>query len=371
MESRCESFSAYAVAFSVQVTYCIYQVLVKLLLRQGFQVLPFVVLRQFLGAVVLVVVCHVSGGPRLSLTGPWQAQVDPAARPLVGKTKGCSVMWTTEHRWRLALVGVGTAGHVGCLAMALSYTSAATVAVLQVLRPVCAAVVGWTVRGEVLGLLQIIGLLLASGGGIAVAATHGSDAVSDAENTRGLLGCFMTFLHCMGMATTLVQQDMLVKAGHTVTEVITHGNVLAALMCLMGWLALSSGQLETAHWLKYPINDAAPIGGVQLESWCIFFAVLVYSVSLVTVYSFFAMAWCATKLGPTQTILFMLLQSVMMLWAGHVLLGEQLFLRQVGGALALLAGVVTFVYGGARGPSAVPDAEATSRGVESWPVQQC
>merc|ERR1719240_1444774 len=314
--------TAYSVVLSVQFVFASYQIMTKIVFEHtDVDPVAFAFLR-LVGAAVIFWV-------------------------MVAFTVPAKYMWPRpEHKSRVARMGFFMFGNVMGLVLALSYTSSAMVAMLQVLRPIFAGVISWTLGLERPTWRQIVGLLLCVMGGVAIVGfSHPQVAVEEVANPLSVwhswVGAGLVCFHSFCIAFYVLEQPQLINAGCSALAINAQAYTLA---CALGLFVMLIPGRYTTH------NQSQAWLPQDAFSWL----TILHAVLLVACYSYMAMAWAAKKLGGVIVMLFMLLQAVIILIAGKFLLKETLYSGQLAGALLFLLGILTFILD----PNAGPNAEA-------------
>jgi len=296
-------FTAYGVVLSVQVVFAIYQLMTKVAFeRYGMDPLAFAETRMVGAAVVLLVV----------------------TATIVPKDQ----FWPRrEHRWRFLLMALCMFGNIIGLVFALKCTSSAMVAMLQILRPIFAGILSWSLGLERPTLKKLLGLAICVTGGIAI--TYYSHSMVSSSGSSPVLGAGLVCIHALSVAAYVLHQPYLVDLGYSALAVNAHSYSLAAFFTAM---LLQLPALKPMHH------------GVWYDSSSFYVLLVLHSILFVAIWSYVAMAWAAKRLGGTTVMLFMLLQAVLVLFAGRYILGEVLQPGQLVGGLFVLVGLLVFVH---------------------------
>lgn len=248
-------------------------------------------------------------------------------------------MWPRpEHRARVARMGLFMFGNVMGLVLALSFTTSAMVAMLQVLRPIFAGMISWTLGLERPTTRQIVGLILCVMGGAAIVVFSHPTADLERSIWQSWIGAGLVCLHSFCIAFYVLEQPQLISAGCSPWAINAQAYTFASILGL--FIMMLPG--------LRPVNNLQAWFPQDSFAWF----TLAHAVLLVAVYSYVAMAWAARKLGGVVVMLFMLLQAVIILAVGRVILKEVLYVGQLVGAFFVLLGILTFILEPSAGPHA-------------------
>lgn len=332
---------AYLVVLSVQVVFASYQIMTKMAFQENtVDPVVFAFLRLAGAAVVFWLMVFLPGSP--------------------AQEKDKKYIWPRpEHRKRFACMGLCMFGNVVGLVMALKFTTSSMVAMLQVLRPVFAGVISWSLGIERPTMRQILGLIFCVMGGLAIVVCNDRQASTLAQSSmqpRNYLGAALVCVHSFSIALYVVEQPYLVDVGYSASTINAQSYTFATVLC--GFvLALPGVGGHGSSWLP---PDAF--------SWL----TIAHAVFLVAIYSYVAMAWAAKKLGGVVVMLFMLLQAVIILTVGHIVLHEVMYVGQLVGASLVVVGIFTFILdpsGGSKQEGLpILDADGKDATTQKWNV---
>lgn len=291
---------AMAALTSVQAVFAGYQILGKMVITSGLNPIAFALIRElsssfvFLSALVLLV-------PRSAWPG-------------------------REHSGRFLLCGASMFGNVFLNIVALTMTTASTVALLQPTQPVVASVITVLLGHERMSLQKGAGISLSCLGSFAMVLwQHGSVG----EINFGIL---VVLVQCCSGANYVVQQRPLILGGYSPLTVSGCSYVVATLLTLVTggvyFAVLTPTQRSKVEWY-----ERSPL----------FFFVLLYVIVLATVYNYVVMAWATGKLGATVVTLFLLLQGVFASLMEWLFFGQAISLAQALSSLAVFSGLIVVV----------------------------
>jgi len=302
MKENVETAMAYWMVLSVQAIFAIYQLMAKVAFeRYAVDPLVFAFTRTAGASMVLFLMSAV--------LVPWHKFV-----PREG------------YRWQFLLMGVSMFGNVVGLVFALSLTSSASTAMLQVLRPIFAGILSWTLGLEKPTMLKVTGMAICVVGGMAV--TEFSDT-ANATARQPYLGALLVCLHALSISVYVVHQPILVEAGHSAIAINAISYAIATLFI---GILIAMPSLRAYHH------------GIWFDGSPLYICLTLHSIFLVASWSYVTMAWSARRLGGTVVMLFMLLQMVCLLIAGRYVLGEVIHPGQAAGGLLVVVGILIFAF---------------------------
>lgn len=305
MSSNTRTCFAYVLVFSVQIVFAAYQIMTKAAFS-GNNINPFsfAFIRVLGTSVVLITItCSV-----------------PSSRRSVARA---FCIGDVSH---FIVLGISMVANVLGLILALRYASSGTVAILQVLRPVFAAVISWLIGVETFSAHMLMGLLVCVTGASAV-ARDGAAIAKPGESVY--LGVFFVCVHSAGQAMYVAWQPVLAKDGYS-TFAINSGAFVVATAMLGLCLLIPPTSLHEGLWW---------------DNSNFFLVLTAYSIIMVGAYSYAAMGWAANEIGGTAVMLFLLLQAIMTAWSGAIFLHEPVGRVQMYGCFLILCGLCIFIYG--------------------------
>jgi len=229
-----------------------------------------------------------------------------------------------EHRVSFVLLGIAMTCNIVGLIFALQSMSSAVVAMLQVLRPVCAALISRVLGIEYFTCQSIAGIVICMLGASAITSADVGDHVDGSP----LLGFVFTCIHACGQASYVILQPALLDAGYSPVTINAHAYLVATFL--------------VAAMLLLPIHKE---GATWYEPTSSYFFIVTYSIVMVGAYTYSVMGWAAKRIGGTAVMLFMLLQAVFTIVAGHLFLHEEVNTSQAFGAAVLVFGIGVFLAG--------------------------
>jgi len=289
---------AYMLVFSVQIVFTGYQLLTKVALGgRGVDPIVFALVRA-VGTSCLLLVLAALQLPRQQLVVKF------------------------VHLNRFALLGCCMACNVLGLIAALELSSSGVVAILQVMRPIFAALISRGMGMEKFSTQKILGMAVCLLGALTVART-GADASDQAGGAH--YGAFMyVCIHSVGLGAYVSLQPALLDVGYSPLVINAYSFLVASVIFAV---LLPMGRFHTGSWWQ--------------PTW-LFFATVVWSICLVGAYSYVAMGWAAKRVGSTTVMLFMLLQAILTVAAGRVFLGEEMNAIQLVGGMVIIIGILIF-----------------------------
>lgn len=310
---------AYGLIFSVQIVFCGYQILAKVAISgRGINPVAFALIRAIGTTVSLLIV------------SAWEASQCVRSMALCGVPGPPARLrpkW--EHKWHFLLLGVCVFCNVLGLILALHFTTSSMVAILQVMRPIFAALVGRALGLEQLSKHKYSGMVLCIIGAIEITA-FGSHAAKTGDNP--IIGAILVAFHAIGQALGVILQPALMDFGYSAFIINAYAFAVAAVL--------------------FAIVVVLPIAEVHVGVWwdrsAFFIGVTLYSILLVGAYSYTAMGWAAKKVGGTAVMLFMLLQAGLTVGASSVVFHDQFHTCQLQGIAMLIVGMLIFALGPAE-----------------------
>lgn len=288
---------AYLLVFSVQVVFTGYQLLAKVALTgHGIDPVAFAFVRA-VGTTVLLFAGTSCCTSQTRLLPRW------------------------EDRTHFLLLGLCMVGNVLGLIAALKLTTSATVAFLQVMRPVFAGLVSWGMGIEHFTVLKVLSIGICIAGTLVIATGESQHAETA---TSPILGVVSVCIHSVGQSCYVLLQPPLLNGGYSATVINAWSFAIASILLVL-------------------LMPFSPSSGSWWQPSVLFFVITFWSIVLVGAYAYVAMGWAATRLGGTTVMLFMLLQAILTVLGGHLFLGEILFAVQLQGGLLVVLGLLIFV----------------------------
>jgi len=291
---------AIAAMTSVQVVFAGFQILGKIVLNTGLNPIAFALLREVSSSFVFLIAMKI-----LIPRSAWPRR---------------------EHLGRFLLCGLSMFGNVFLGILALTMTSASTVALLQPTQPVIASVLTFCLGHEGMSIQKAFGIILSCAGSLFMAMwQHGAMGSVN-------VGILLVLAQCLSGANYVVQQRPLVLEGYSPLTVSGCSYVIATVFTAVTggvyFAVLSPTERTEVEWY---------------EPTTLFVLVMFYVVFLVTVYNYVVIAWATGKLGATVVTLFLLLQGVIATVLEWQCFDQPISLVQALASLGVFAGLIAVV----------------------------
>lgn len=292
---------AYGLVFSVQVVFAAYQLMVHVgMTGAGFDPVAFAFLRAVGTAGVLL------------LWVLWKNEEADQRRPPLAQCGPFIVL------------GICMTCNVVGLVFALTYTPSATVAILQVMRPVFAGLISFALGIERFPMMRLVGMSVCMlGAFLTMLPAFKAGAYMGA--TSPWVGFSFVCVHSIGQSSYVILQPSLLERGYSPAVVNYYAYVVA--IFLIGALL----PLQSLHH------------GIWWSTSHFFIGITLFAVVFVGAYSYAAMGWAAKRIGGTAVMLFMLVQAILTVIGGHFLLDETITREHIAGGLVLIMGMHIFM----------------------------
>lgn len=225
-------------------------------------------------------------------------------------------------------LGVLLAMNMGGNILALKSLSPITVSIFQPLLPVVAGIAAAILGIEELSPLKAFGILCATSGAVLVVLfgpshRHHAGPVEGANPAGGIV-CLL--INVFGGAMYIVFQKSVLKR---YPPIATAATSFAAAGCIIFIVAVCTVGFDSWAWR---------LGGSRKAV-----LALLYAVFLTTALNYSLMAWANKNSTPTTVTSFMTLQPISAAVLSCIFLHEVLTWGEVGGAIAIVVGLVSFV----------------------------
>eukprot|EP00928_Gymnodinium_smaydae_P026135 TRINITY_DN20609_c0_g1_i1.p1 TRINITY_DN20609_c0_g1~~TRINITY_DN20609_c0_g1_i1.p1 ORF type:complete len:324 (+),score=6.51 TRINITY_DN20609_c0_g1_i1:48-1019(+) len=226
------------------------------------------------------------------------------------------------------ILGLSMACNLVGMMFALKYTTSTTVAVLQVSRPVFAAVISQAMGIETFETREYFGIAMCVAGALLTTIQGTADGAL-AYGSSPLWGLLCVCIHSCGQAIYVVLQPYVLDGGHS--HCVVHG------------MSFSIATLVLGVCCCFPVHS-----GDWYEPTTFFICFSIYSVLFAGGIAYVAVGVAAKELGGTSVMVLMLFQALTTICVSHFFLGEQMHPKQIIGGIIIAAGV--FLYKSGRQP---------------------
>lgn len=223
---------------------------------------------------------------------------------------------------RVLFLGLFSFMNVVGFVVALSLTSAANCAAAQPTIPVFACLLAVIIGQERLTIQKGLGILVSTGGAIAVAITASDADSATRSSTDVILGNAVLFFQCLGMAALLVFQKPLQYPPPLISLYFYSCGTVLTVLCSIYYVIT-----EPSVW---------NVSGLS------FWGALAYTAVFSTAYAFVVYAFAVKILNSTLTSLYSALQPVATLILSLIFLGTIVTVYElIAGALVIIGLLLT------------------------------